>query len=494
MLADPHPVPLKDMLPLTPAGRRRAVTLLQLVDLGGFLLALGASFGMLAAINEAPILGPFLQSRVHIENYLFVVVALLVWHGIFALFLLYDFSAGYFQEGRFASVIKATGTGTLLLTVCAALLDYNLIDSRFLSLFFLVSTLVSLLGRFVLYHLSLRMPHADDQKRQTIIVGSNQRARDFALHIKAHPEMGYHLLGFVDRQRPPGSDHEQGGLLADLDSLPGYLSHNVVDEVIICLPIKSEYETIARIVSVCEEQGIPMSISTQLFDVENPSVRQRYFKSSLILMIHSSILDGRDLVLKRLLDIVIAALGIVAALPVMGAAWLLIRATSRGPAVFVQNRVGLNKRLFRLYKFRTMVQDAETLQSELEARNEAVGGHFKMKNDPRVTPIGRFLRKTSIDELPQLFNVLKGDMSIVGPRPLPVRDARRITMNWPRRRFGIRPGLTCLWQIEGRADQSITFERWMELDMKYIDEWSLWLDVKIMLRTVPAVLFGRGAY
>jgi lipopolysaccharide/colanic/teichoic acid biosynthesis glycosyltransferase len=170
---------------------------------------------------------------------------------------------------------------------------------------------------------------------------------------------------------------------------------------------------------------------------------------------------------------------------------ILIKLDSTGSAFFVQDRVGLNKRRFRMYKFRTMAGDAEKKQSELECLNEADGPVFKIKNDPRVTRLGRFLRKSSIDELPQVLNVLKGDMSLVGPRPLPIRDYQRFDQDWVRRRFSVRPGITCLWQINGRS--SVSFQEWMELDLHYIDHWSFWLDVKVIAKTIPAVLKGVGA-
>jgi lipopolysaccharide/colanic/teichoic acid biosynthesis glycosyltransferase len=170
---------------------------------------------------------------------------------------------------------------------------------------------------------------------------------------------------------------------------------------------------------------------------------------------------------------------------------IAIKIDSPGPVRFVQERVGLNKRKFRLYKFRTMVDSADQKQGDLEDLNEVSGPVFKINNDPRITSVGKIVRKTSIDELPQLFNVLKGDMSIVGPRPLPVRDYNGFDQDWHRRRFSVRPGITCLWQVKGRSNTS--FVRWMELDMEYIDTWSLRLDLKILLRTVPAVLRGSGA-
>jgi lipopolysaccharide/colanic/teichoic acid biosynthesis glycosyltransferase len=169
----------------------------------------------------------------------------------------------------------------------------------------------------------------------------------------------------------------------------------------------------------------------------------------------------------------------------------LIKLTSRGPVFFLQERIGTNKRRFSICKFRTMVVGAESMMSQLEPQNEVSGPVFKIKDDPRITRLGKFLRRTSIDELPQLFNVLKGDMSLVGPRPLPVRDFDGFSEDWQRRRFSVRPGITCLWQVQGRS--SIGFEQWMELDLKYLDEWSLWLDLKILAMTIPAVVKGSGA-
>jgi lipopolysaccharide/colanic/teichoic acid biosynthesis glycosyltransferase len=177
--------------------------------------------------------------------------------------------------------------------------------------------------------------------------------------------------------------------------------------------------------------------------------------------------------------------------PIMIAAAIGIKATSGGPAIYAQERYGLNRRRFRMFKFRTMVQNAEGLQASLESQNEASGPVFKIANDPRITPIGRFLRRSSIDELPQLFNVLRGDMSLVGPRPLPLRDVDRFTRSGDLRRFSVRPGVTCLWQVSGRS--GIGFDEWVALDLQYIDRWSLLLDLVILLRTVPAVLRGTGA-
>jgi exopolysaccharide biosynthesis polyprenyl glycosylphosphotransferase len=196
-------------------------------------------------------------------------------------------------------------------------------------------------------------------------------------------------------------------------------------------------------------------------------------------------------VVKRIFDCVLSGFLLVVLAPVFLVVAVLVKCTSPGSVLFRQTRVGLNKRQFQIYKFRTMIANAEQIQDELLPLNEMAGPVFKITNDPRVTPLGRILRKTSIDELPQLFNVLKGEMSLVGPRAMSLRDYQLFDQDWQRRRFSVKPGITCLWQINGRS--SIPFEKWMELDMQYIDKWSLWLDFKILAQTVPAVWRGTGA-
>ncbi len=195
---------------------------------------------------------------------------------------------------------------------------------------------------------------------------------------------------------------------------------------------------------------------------------------------------------KRILDVIVSA-GMLALLsPLLLLLAALIKLDSPGPVLFRQVRVGLNRRRFKVLKFRTMVTEADERQSTLEAMNEADGPVFKIKNDPRVTRFGAFLRQFSIDEFPQLINVLKGEMSLVGPRPLPLRDVELIDTQWHKRRFSVKPGLTCLWQVNGRSD--VNFEKWVRMDLEYIDTWSLGLDLKILLKTIPAVLRGSGAY
>jgi len=201
--------------------------------------------------------------------------------------------------------------------------------------------------------------------------------------------------------------------------------------------------------------------------------------------------DSLALLGKRLLDLTASLAACTLLFPVLLVVAIAIKLDSRGPILFAQERIGLGGRRFRLYKFRTMIEGADRLQAQLEPLNEAHGPVFKIRNDPRVTRVGRWLRHVGLDELPQLVNVIKGDMSLVGPRPLPLRDVRRIDKRAHKRRFSVKPGITCLWQVNGRAPE---FENWVKTDMEYIDNWSLALDVKILLKTIPAVLSGRVAY
>lgn len=194
---------------------------------------------------------------------------------------------------------------------------------------------------------------------------------------------------------------------------------------------------------------------------------------------------------KRAIDITLGSVLIIAISPLMAIAAIAIKLSSPGSVFFTQDRVGYNKRIFNLFKFRTMMVGAEKLQGDLEEQNEMDGPVFKIKDDPRIFKVGRWLRKWSIDELPQLFNVIKGDMSLVGPRPLPVRDYNGFDKDWQRRRFSVLPGITCTWQINGRND--ISFEDWMKMDMEYIDNWKLSRDLKILFKTIPAVIKGKGA-
>jgi len=255
--------------------------------------------------------------------------------------------------------------------------------------------------------------------------------------------------------------------------------------------MRSFHAEASRIALVCEEQGIIFRVLSNLFNLKLGQARVEELEGDSWITHYAGFYEDWSLVMKRILDFVVALVALMVLSPVILIAALLIKLTSPGPILFKQQRIDQNKKKFAIYKFRSMIVDAEKKMRDIEHLNEACGPVFKIKRDPRITPIGRVLRKTSIDELPQLINVLKGDMSLVGPRPLPVRDYEGFSEDWHRRRFSVRPGITCLWQVNGR--NTLTFEKWMELDMQYVDKWSLWLDLKILAKTVPVVLRGTGA-
>jgi exopolysaccharide biosynthesis polyprenyl glycosylphosphotransferase len=261
--------------------------------------------------------------------------------------------------------------------------------------------------------------------------------------------------------------------------------------VVLGLPLDGSQPLIRPIIALCEEQGITVRVVAHLAALDWGRASIDTLGEQPVITISSGPPDTLRLVAKRMMDVVGATVGLIILLPILLAVAIAVKLDSNGPIFFVQERVGLNRRRFPAYKFRTMVVGAEQLQPDLEHLNEAEGPVFKIQEDPRVTRLGRALRRLSLDELPQLLNVLLGDMSLVGPRPLPVRDVNRIDTRWHKRRFSVKPGITCLWQINSREPK---FDEWIRSDMEYIDNWSLTLDLKILAKTIPAVISGQGAH
>ena len=334
----------------------------------------------------------------------------------------------------------------------------------------------------------------DVQRRRAIIIGTGPRALRIYRALSADVLTPYHVLGFVDS--PRASAHTANSFigrrtLGRLEELETLLGREHVDEVYVGLPVKSHYGQIQETIRTCEHIGVKALYPADIVDTTLAKQRAHTSANSGPQVQLQMAPEGVLMHVKRVIDLVGASAALVLLSPVMIGAAIAIKLTNAGPAIYAQERYGLNRRRFRMFKFRTMVLDAEQQQASLESLNEAAGPVFKIANDPRITPIGRFLRRSSIDELPQLFNVLRGDMSLVGPRPLPLRDVDRFTRSGDLRRFSVRPGVTCLWQVNGRS--GIGFDDWIALDLQYIDRWSLLLDLVILLRTVPAVLRGAGA-
>jgi exopolysaccharide biosynthesis polyprenyl glycosylphosphotransferase len=325
---------------------------------------------------------------------------------------------------------------------------------------------------------------------RVVLVGSGPRAAAMWAELCADPNVRYELVGLFDTADAVPHPAFAGQALGALPSLERALMHLVVDQVLIALPVRSRYAEIEATILTCERAGLESRVPADVFrpTLARPSIESA--SGTPVVAMHV-VSRGGELLAKRAIDVVGALCGLVLLSPLLAATALAVRLTSPGPALFAQERYGLQKRRFRMYKFRTMVVDAEQQQAALEEKNEVSGPVFKIGGDPRVTPLGRFLRQSSIDELPQLWNVLRGDMSLVGPRPLPLRDVGRFDEPWLMRRFSVRPGLTCLWQISGRS--TLGFSEWIKLDLEYIDRWSLALDMEILMRTVPAVVKGVGA-
>jgi exopolysaccharide biosynthesis polyprenyl glycosylphosphotransferase len=442
-------------------------------------------------------LAEFFEMRVKLGNLVLFMAFLLAWHILFSVFGLYASKrmSRRWEEAR--DIAAATTLGTCMIAASALLFRIWVVNRVFLLLFWVMTTGLVILSRTVIRaSLAYARKHGRNT-RNLLVIGTNARALTLVQKIQSKPELGYRILGFADEEWSGSEEFRKQGhsLVADLEELPTYVRRNVVDEVVLALPIRS-YHTVASVIaSACEQQGIIVRFMPNIFDLKEAKHRTDELGHDEGLVSHdNTIADAWGLAVKRLIDVVVSSAAIVVLSPVMVLTALLVKLTAPGPIFFVQKRLGRNKRMFEIFKFRTMVVDAEKRLKDLEHQNEADGAVFKIKNDPRITPVGRFLRKTSIDELPQLFNVLKGDMSLVGPRPLQVRDYElfeTFCQDWQRRRFSVRPGITCLWQIKGRS--SIPFEKWMELDLQYIRNWSLWLDLEILAKTLPAVLKGSGA-
>jgi exopolysaccharide biosynthesis polyprenyl glycosylphosphotransferase len=329
----------------------------------------------------------------------------------------------------------------------------------------------------------------DDPLAEVLIVGAGPLAEEAATRILARGGRR-RLVGCLGFAEEPRSLNLPAPVLGTSEALERVLRQMPVSEVYVAGDASRCSAAMQRAVATCERFGIPFALPAPAFSIElaRPSPSGR----SLDGFIHYQTVPAQpyQLALKRGVDLVVAGSAFVLLSPVIVLTALAVACTSKGGVLFRQTRVGLHGRPFEMLKFRSMVSDAESQQRALLALNEASGPVFKMRWDPRITPVGRFIRKFSIDELPQLWNVLTGEMSIVGPRPPISREVEQYE-TWQRRRLSVRPGLTCSWQVSGRSD--LAFEEWMRLDLSYIDQWSLWQDFALIVRTVPAVLRGRGA-
>jgi exopolysaccharide biosynthesis polyprenyl glycosylphosphotransferase len=440
------------------------------------------------APQEAPNnLVEFLSLKMTVINVLALFILVIGWNRLFAFFGLYEVRrlGSIFRE--WLDIIKAVTVSVLFLAAVSLLLSRKNIRKDVLFTFWSSCVVFTIIARWMVREYLIYLRNRGRNLRYIVFVGSSARALDLAQKVLSRQELGYRLLGFVDDDFAPVDKMiPKAKRLCSLKEFPEFLENHIVDEVFIVLPIKSYYEKIHHIIDLCEDLGIVCRVPSNWFDFRAAKTSAYDLQGIPILTVYTGSKQQLEyLWLKRMIDILISFITLVLLMPLFCFVALLIKLTSAGPVFFSQERIGYNKRKFQMLKFRTMVENAEDMQSELEYLNEADGPTFKIRNDPRVTNVGKWLRKTSIDEIPQLLNVLKGEMSLVGPRPLPTRDVEGIDERWQKRRFSMRPGL-----INGR--NKIKFSDWMKLDLEYIDKWSIKLDFLIIAKTFPTIFRATG--
>jgi exopolysaccharide biosynthesis polyprenyl glycosylphosphotransferase len=393
------------------------------------------------------------------------------------------------------TTIRVVTVGNVLLATLAYLLPLRQLSRAWFVLFAVLATLLLVAEKILVRVIARWVRSKGLNYRTVLIVGTGRRATDIARMILGHKYWGYKILGFVSdghRLSNGWTRYRVYGNVPDLKRIVESQEINEpIDEIVFAVTRK-KLDEMKQIFIMCEELGIRTRVAMNIFQNRVARLELEELEGVPFLTFTTTPSNETQLALKRALDLGVSLLLLGLALPVIGVAALLIKFTSPGSVLFKQKRIGLNGRMFTLYKFRTMIADAHARREEVAHLNEMNNGPaFKAKDDPRVTPVGRWLRRFSLDELPQLWNVLKGDMSLVGPRP-PIPEEVASYHRWHRRRLSMKPGLTCLWQISGRNEIQ-DFDHWMKLDLQYIDNWSPSLDVKILLRTIPAVLSGKGA-
>ncbi|HKL01698.1 MAG TPA: sugar transferase [Desulfotignum sp.] len=398
----------------------------------------------------------------------------------------------------FVVIVKSCLMGMVLVSLAMYLMHIKGVSRLLMGIFLVLNIGLLTLFKYIVYKTLAKVRESGRNTRNILIVGSRHRARQFIAAVEQHKSTGYRILGCFDVAeerlgKTVVNDHKVIGLVRDLES---YLRTNIVDELVFATSLKN-VDKGDRYMALAESMGIKVRIIPDwelhylMFSPEIATIRFEEFLGVYNMALQSTPRNEGQLLLKNVFDVVGALVLIVLLLPMFIAIAAAIRVFSKGPVFYTQERQGLNGRRFKVIKFRTMVENADELQKELQEMNEADGPAFKIKNDPRIIPyIGVFLRKTSLDELPQLFNVLKGEMSLVGPRPPIPREVDEYSI-WHRRRLSMKPGMTCLWQISPRRND-LSFEDWMKLDLTYIDTWSLFNDIKILLLTAKAVLTGAG--
>ena len=398
----------------------------------------------------------------------------------------------------FTSILKSNFMGMILVALLLYLLHIQDISRSLIGIFLVVNISLLSLFKFTIFKLLGKIRTGGNNTRNILIVGSQEQAQELIEVAEKTKTTGYKILGCFDVDemnlgKPVFNHHKVIGLVRDLEA---YLRHHIVDELIVAMPLSKLEKGNCSIV-LAENMGINVHILPDWEPqslINRPSIATIRFEDFLgipSMALQSTSRNEGAMLIKHVFDFMAAFLLMIVLLPLFMGISFAIKIFSRGSIFYKQERLGMNGRRFLVYKFRTMVSDADERLKELAEMNEADGPAFKIRNDPRIIPyVGTFLRKSSLDELPQLFNVLKNEMSLVGPRPPIPKEVDEYSV-WHRRRLSMKPGMTCLWQIKPNRNE-LSFEEWMKLDLKYIDNWSLFADLKIIMCTIKTVLTGAG--
>jgi exopolysaccharide biosynthesis polyprenyl glycosylphosphotransferase len=416
----------------------------------------------------------------------FGVMFVLAWQYCFSVLNLYD------KFATIPSKMVATFKGVSIMTVAVVihLMIFHPPGITIRTAFIVMAALFCYeIDRVALSdHLLDRLAARDPQR--AIIVGSGRRASKAWREIRTRYHSSIKLLGFVDDRDPDEMPPDVATrYMGRVDQLSELLLNEVVDIILVAMPIKSCYTLMQRSIRIAEDVGVQVIYLQDIYTTRRPSVDANRIIFRELVPQHERYLVRRAI--KRAVDVLGATFGLIVLSPLFLCIAVGVKLSGEGPVFFRQERYGYRRRRFPMIKFRSMVNNAEQMLDDLEHVNEAVGPIFKIENDPRVTKFGKFIRSTSLDELPQLWNVLVGEMSLVGPRPMSVRDVSLFNEATLMRRFSVKPGITGLWQVNGRS--GVGFDQWIQMDFSYIDEWSLRLDFKILARTVSAVLKRSGA-
>ena len=405
-----------------------------------------------------------------------------LWVGAIWLHQLDQLRSRWTLRGEIMDVLRAVLTVAVVVFSLLFLAHAPEVSRLFLFALFAAQLVVSVAQRVGYRTLLVAARRREVGTRNVVVLGTGAVAREMAMRLEAHPALGYRVTGFMGR---PSRSCPR--VLGPLDDIEAVIHGDVVDELVAAFD-PDELAYLEPVAALAHEEGKRLRVVLQPGLAPVSGGRIERLGSHQIATVSNAPDRLLALAAKRLIDVVVAAFVLVALAPVLAALGAAVWLEDRGPVFFRQARVGLHGRQFHIVKFRSMVRDAEERLADLEQLNEIEGHAFKLADDPRITRSGRFLRRTSLDELPQFWNVLRGQMSVVGPRP-PLPDEVAGYDLWHRRRLSMKPGITGLWQVSARLEAE--FDRWVELDLAYIDRWSLWLDLKIMVRTVPAMLSGR---